>query len=210
MIVLSRRAPAPAAVGLLGVGLFGLSLLTACATPTPDPTTTDSGTDATAPDTSDEPAPSGPECLIGDWYIAEDQMQAFYTAVSGTNDGLDITVEGGTGLSFDSAGTYAYTPDFAILLQVAGAEGEGTISGNVTGDYSASETEITTSHDVSAVTVSVTVSGITLDGADLFGDFMSSAPINSAPYECADDGPIIQFDTGEGNPRVPIQLTRAS
>lgn len=216
MTVTPHRALPVAALKLLGIGVVGVGLLSACAaptpTPTPDPTSADeeavaSETDATD-DTSEEAA-SAPECLIGDWYIAEDQMQSFYSAVSGSNDGLDISVEGGTGLSFTDTG-YTYTPDFAILLQVAGTEGKGSITGGVVGDYSATEAEITTSHDVSDVSVSVTVSGVTMDGTDLFGDFMASAPINSAPYECGPEGPIILFDTGDDNPRVPIQLTPAS
>jgi len=203
MSMVPHRVLAIAAVSLLSLGA-----LSACATPTTDPPTPGAGGESAAPDPGEESA-SGPECLVGDWYIAEDQMQAFYTAVSATNDGLDITVDGGTGLSF-SAATYTYTPDFAIVLQVAGAEAEGSISGGISGDYSATEAEITTSHEVSNVALSVTVSGITIDGTELVGDILASAPINSAPYECGDVGPIISFDTGDGNPRVPIQLTPAS
>ncbi|QYH34610.1 hypothetical protein [Salinibacterium sp. M195] len=204
MTVLSHRAVPLAVLSMLGVGL-----LSACATPAPSPVATDSETDAAASAPAEEVAPSGPECLIGDWFIAEDQMQGFYSAVSGSNENVDISVKGGTGLAFTNSG-YTYTPDFAIILQVAGTEGEGTITGGVTGDYSATDTEITTSHDVSDVAVSVSVSGVTMDGTDLFGDFMSSSPINSAPYECGEVGPILHFDTGEGNPRVPMQLTPAS
>jgi len=202
MTVLPRRAVVRSTLGVLGLGVLGLSVLAACATPEPTPTTPEAGTDAAAPVV--EEAATGPECLIGDWYIAEDQMQAFYSAVSDS-----ISVEGGTGLAFTDA-TYTYTPDFAIIVQVGGTEGEGSITGGVTGDYTANETEITTSHDVSDVSVIVAVSGITLDGTDLFGDFLSTSPVNSAPYECGAEGPILQFATGEGNPRVPIQLTPAN
>lgn len=199
-----RRVRALAAVSLLS-----LVALTACAPPTADPGESAEETDAAAPAEPEEEAVSGPECLIVDWYIAEDQMKAYYAALSAANAGLDIGVEGGTGLSFTES-TYAYTPDFSILVQVSGAEGTGTITGGVTGDYSATENEITTSHDVSDVALSVTVSGITVDGAGLFDSILDSAPINSAPYECGADGPIIQFKTGEGSPTVPMQLTPAA
>ncbi|MGV8913308.1 MAG: hypothetical protein ACOH14_11910 [Rhodoglobus sp.] len=202
MTVLPRRAAVRSTVSMFGLGLLGLSFLAACSTEEPATPTPEAETDAAAP--VSEEAATGPECLIGDWYIAEDQMQAFYSAVSDS-----ISVRGGTGLAFTDT-TYAYTPDFAIIVQVGGAEGEGSITGGVTGDYVANETEITTSHDVSDVSVTVAVSGVTMDGTDLFGDFLSSAPINSAPYECGADGPILQFATGDSTPRVPIQLTPAS
>ncbi|MBH0099946.1 hypothetical protein I6E68_12465 [Salinibacterium sp. NSLL150] len=203
MSIESRRLRAVAAVSLLS-----LATLTACASPSDEPTATDAAVDATAPEEVEEEAATGPECLIGDWYIAEDQMQSFYSAVSGTNEGLDITVEGGTGLAF-TATSYTYTPDFAILLQVAGTEGTGAITGGISGEYSATETVITTSQEVSDIAVTVTVSGVTMDGADLTNSFLASAPINSAPYECGAEGPLLQFSTGEGKPTVPIQLTAA-
>ncbi|MBH0083822.1 hypothetical protein [Salinibacterium sp. SWN167] len=199
----SRRLGAIAAVSLLS-----LAVLTGCSAPADEPSTPTVETDAAAPEEVEEDAATGPECLIGDWYIAEDQMQGFYSAVSGSNDGLDISVEGGTGLAFTDA-TYTYTPDFEILLQVAGTEGTGAITGGISGDYTATDTVITTSQEVSDIAVSVTVSGVTMDGADLTNSFLADAPINSAPYECGDDGPIIHFSTGEGNPTVPMQLTPA-
>jgi hypothetical protein len=204
MSIESHRVFAITVLSMLGVGA-----LSACMSPASESATPDAAPDASVSEPAEEKSASGPECLIGDWYIAEDQMQAFYSAVSESNSGVDITVEGGTGLSFADT-TYTYRPDFAILLHAAGADGKGSITGGISGDYTASETEVTTSHDVSDVAVSVTVSGISMDGTDLFGDFLSSAPINSAPYECGADGPILQFDTGDGNPRVPIQLTPAS
>lgn len=151
----------------------------------------------------EEAAATGPECLIGDWSITQDQMQSFYDAVSADN-GVAITIEGGTGLSF-AAATYTYTPEFVLKLDIAGMTGTGTITGGISGDYTADESTITTSHEVSDVTLTVDVGGQVIDGAELLGSILASAPINSAPYECGADGPIIQFDTGSG--RVPIQLT---
>jgi hypothetical protein len=207
MSVTTRRALAAAALIV-----FGTSALTACASPSPEPTgagtATASAGDSTATEPSEESAPTGPECLIGDWYIAEDQMQEFYSAVSESSSDFSISVSGGTGLSFSET-TYTYTPDFAILLEVAGMEGKGAITGAISGDYSATDEEITTSQEVSNIAVTVTVGGTTTDGTNLTDSFLASAPINSAPYECGADGLIIQFDTGDGNPRVPIQLIPA-
>lgn len=199
-----RRLRALAALSVLSLGV-----LTACSTPADSEEPAGSETDASAPAEPEEEMVTGPECLIGDWYIAEDQMQGFYGAVSGTNEGLNISVEGGTGLSFTES-AYTYTPDFTILLEVVGSEGVGSITGAVSGDYEATESVITTSHDESNIAVTVSVGGVSVDGTDLTQGFISSAPINSAPYECGADGPIIQFATGEGNPTVPMQLTPAS
>lgn len=208
-----NRALAAAALTLMGVGA-----LTGCAPATPEPAATGGASDPATPGTSDgpssaaddaaEPAPTGPACLIGDWYIAEDQMQKFYTAISDTNSNLDINVEGGTGLSF-STDTYSYTPEFAIVLQVAGMESRGAITGSIDGKYSTTGETITTSQETSDIALTVTVAGTTIDGTDLADSLLASAPINSAPFDCGDAGPIIQFDTGDGNPRVPIQLTPA-
>ena len=200
-----RRVRALAAVSLLS-----LATLTACASPADEPADTESiETESSASAEPEEEMATGPACLIGDWYIAEDQMQNFYSALSTTNDGLDISVEGGTGLSF-TGDTYTYTPDFMIILEVSGTGGEGSITGAISGDYDASDTVITTSHEESSIAMTVTVGGVSIDGTDLTESFLNSAPINSAPYECGNDGPVIQFSTGDGNPTVPIQLTPAS
>ncbi|MEL0627663.1 hypothetical protein V6245_11990 [Salinibacterium amurskyense] len=199
-----RRLRALAAVSVLSMGA-----LTACSAPADSEEPVASETDASAPAEPEEEMVSGPECLIGDWYITEDQMQGFYSAVSGTTEGLDISVEGGTGLSFTDT-TYTYTPDFTILLEVAGSEGVGSITGAIDGDYEASDTVITTSHDESDIAMTVTVGGVSVDGTDLTEGFLNSAPINSAPYECGTDGPIIQFSTGDDSPTVAMQLTPAS
>lgn len=166
---------------------------------------TPGGAATTAPTTApeEEAAASGPECLIGDWYITQEQMQSFYDAVSAANE-LAITIDGGSGLAFTES-TYTYTPEFTLRLTVAGLEGTGTITGGISGDYTADESTITTAHEVSDVTLTVDVAGQVIDGTDQFGAILASAPINSAPYECGAEGPVIQFDTGSG--RVPIQLT---
>ena len=197
-----RRLRALAAVSVLSLGA-----LTACSAPADSEEPESSETDASAPAEPEEEMVSGPECLIGDWYIAEDQMQGFYSGVSGTTEGLNISVEGGTGLSFTDT-TYTYTPDFTILLEVAGSEGVGSITGAI--DYDATESVITTSHEESDIAVTVSVGGVSVDGTDLTQSFISSAPINSAPYECGTDGPIIQFSTGDDSPTVAMQLSPAS
>jgi hypothetical protein len=188
------------ALALPALTIAALALAGCSTTPDPEPGAT--STTAPSPAPEEETAAAGPECLVGDWYISQEQMQSFYDAVNAENE-VTITIEGGTGLAFTES-AYTYTPEFALKLLVAGLEGTGTIDGGISGDYTADESTITTAHEVSDVTLTVEVAGQVIDGADLIGSILASAPINSAPYECGADGPIIQFDTGSG--RVPIQL----
>jgi hypothetical protein len=182
-----------------------LLALSGCAGGEATPAISASGTDATEPDEAGADGEIGPDCLIGDWYIENDEMQGFYDALAESTDspvGFDIT--GGTGLSF-TATEYTYTPDFGLELTVSGIDASGVITGQVIGDYEASETVITTSHEESNVELIVTIAGVAQDGTDLFGDILRSAPINSAPYECGPNGPIIGFETsGE---RHSVHLT---
>jgi hypothetical protein len=151
-----------------------------------------------------EAVDSGPECLVGDWQISQEQMQSFYDTLA-ANSGVDgFEVEGGTGLSFTGT-TYAYTPDFALSMSASGMPVTAAISGTIAGDYTADDEKVTTSHETNDTTLAVSVGGTPFDGGDLFSDLLASSPINSAPYTCTADGPLIEFDAGSS--RVPIQLT---
>jgi len=158
--------------------------------------------------TEEDATPSGPDCLIGDWYIENDQMQGFYDALAAsTGSGITFQIAGGTGLSFTET-SYTYTPEFELTLLISGLEGSGTITGQVTGDYEATQSTITTAHEESNVELVVNVGGVVQDGAGLFGDIISSAPINSAPYECTPEGPLVGFETS--GDRHNVQLTARS
>lgn len=148
-------------------------------------------------------------CLIGDWRISEEQMQRFYDAVAAeAGGGLEMTIDGDTGLSFTDV-AYAYSPDFTLMLSFdAGVDGTGTITGSIRGDYEAAEGVIATSHNESDVSMTVDVGGFEMDGSELFGDILASHPFNEAPYECTADEVVIEFSTGDG--RVPLTLTPAS
>ncbi len=189
-------------VAVAALALVSLGSLASCAVePTPPPTPTAT----TAPSPSE--APPSADCLIGDWYISQSELQGFYDAVSASSDGLRFEVNGGSGLSFAET-DYVYTPEFTLLLDIAGMEGTGVTSGTIAGEYTAEGGVITTAFEESTVTLAVTVNGVTTDGSDVFGSMLSAAPINAAPYSCTSDGPLIQFSTG-GEGRVPVQLVKA-
>lgn len=196
-----RRAP-------LALTATALLVLAGCSTGGE----TDAETDApvASPDVSDEAPidPTDPACLVGDWLITQDQMQSFYDAVSGTTEGLVLTIEGDTGLSF-TADTYVYTPSFTLLLDIAGVQGQGVTTGSIGGSYAGTDGVITTTVGDNSLSTIVTIAGVTQDASSELGAIIASDPINSAPFDCSDpDAPVLQFDTG-GGARTPVALTPA-
>lgn len=153
------------------------------------------------------PDPSDPGCLIGNWRITQEQMQVFYDAVSSSTEGLALTIDGDTGLSF-TATDYVYTPEFVLRLDVSGLVGEGVTTGSIGGTWTAEDGVITTTVGDNSLSTVVTIAGVTQDASDTLGAIIASDPINDAPFDCTDPAaPVIQFDTGSG--RVPVALTPA-
>jgi len=173
----------------------------------------DDGTDpgATDPAASGEPSeaadPTDPACLIGDWRITQEQMQVFYDAVSSGTEGLALTIDGDTGLSFTES-DYVYTPEFVLRLDTAGLVGEGVTTGSIGGTWTAEDGIITTAVGDNSLSTIVTINGVTQDASDTLGAIIASDPINDAPFDCTDpNAPVLQFDTGSG--RVQVALTPA-
>lgn len=195
----------PRALHNLLIPAVALFALAGCASPgEAGPTETPSGTSGEASGGESTEEGEGGDCLVGDWFITEDQMDLYYDAIE--SEGVEFDIDGGTGLSFTDT-RYEYTPEFTLnLLITSGVSGEGTITGSISGDYSTEDGLITTEHDTNDTALVVTVSGVTIDGTGLFDDFLSSAPINSAPFECNDGVPTIMFEAGD-SPRVPVTLT---
>jgi len=163
------------------------------ATPTPTPT-----------HETVAPVLEGPDCLIGNWAIGEDQMQAFYDSVSAASgNAVVFAVDGGTILSFDGA-RYKYEPDLYLTVTAGGVEGLAQLRGTIAGDYTADATTIQTVTDTTDVEYSYSVGGVAQDASALFAGALADAPINGGDYECTADGPIIQFSNGSGH--VPVQL----
>jgi hypothetical protein len=194
----------------VAVTVAGVLALAGCGAPSggaePEPADDAAVEEPTAPE--EEPTdPTDPACLVGDWQIAQDQLQSFYDTLSSEVEGVDFTIEGGTGLSF-TADEYRYTPAFTLLLEIeGGASGEGVTSGSLGGTYTAEDGVITTTLADNDLAVAITVAGQTLDGSDLLGSFIESDPINQAPFDCSTGSPVLQFETSTG--RTPVVLTPA-
>ncbi|SFR69046.1 hypothetical protein SAMN05428970_0588 [Agromyces sp. CF514] len=146
-------------------------------------------------------------CLIGDWVLADDQMQAFYDQVNAdlTEYGIVYDPTGTAGLSFADDGTYAYTPNLTLAVDIAGLPAAATMSGTLAGQYTADATTVTTDHDTNGLTMDVTVDGVAMDGTPVTEQILAS-PIASSAYDCSGDTPVVQFSTGPAT--VPLTLTR--
>ncbi len=176
------------------------------------PTTTAPATTTTAaPTTTTEPEPDPATCLVGDWIVSEDEMNVFYEAIRIGTPGLDqLSVTGFTTLSFTADGRYEYGPAFTLTLSVSGITGTGEASGAIGGTYETTEGIIVTTLDDPGIVVTVNVGGQTIDGSDMAGGFLTSSPINDAPYRCIGDTLEIDFQVdATGAERVPITLVPA-
>lgn len=161
----------------------------------------------TVPPTTEAPIDEG-ACLIGDWVVTEQQMDSFYAGLMSTLEApLTIDTTGSAPLSFNADGTYAWAPDFALTVEVSGASGAGVVGGTITGDWTAVDGVVTTSADVNALVVSISVNGVEFDGADLANGLLNSSPVNGVTYSC--DGPVLDFQTADPAVTVPVTLTPA-
>ncbi len=195
----------------LSLTAVALLMLAGCSTGDATDADTDPSDEASAEaaETEAPPAdPFDPACLVGDWRITQAEMQNFYDAVSGTTEGLTLTIEGDTGLSF-TADQYRYTPTFTLLLDIAGVAGEGVTTGSLGGTYTADGGVITTTLGDNNLETIVTINGMTQDASGVLGSIIASDPINQAPFDCTDpSSPVLQFETGSGG-RTPVALTAA-
>ena len=186
----------------------------------PAPVETDPAPVVTEPapvETDPPPATNTPDdgsdgaCLIGDWVITQDELNAYLdTVTAGFGDGpapVEIDVVGQALLTF-TASDYVYTADFDLTLVVAGITGTGVSTGTVSGTWKASDDRIVTELEENALDVIVTAAGQTRDASDLAGGFLTSSPVNEAPFDCA--GPILRFQAdATGAVRHDVTLTPA-
>jgi hypothetical protein len=220
---LARRSLAPLPLALTGslavLVLVGCSptpgagpateTASASASPSAVPT---ASTPASAPATDaaagDDPAEaSESNCLVGDWVLTEDQMQLYYDQVTADLAEFAVAYEatGSSALAFRDDGTYAYAPDLAFSVDIAGLPAEATLGGTLSGQYAVDGDTLTTSNDSNELSMDVTVEGVAMDGTAVTEQILAS-PIISAPYDCSGDTPVIHFSTGASS--VPLTLAR--
>ncbi len=174
-----------------------------------DPPTTDAPA-ATEPPATDPPAPDAGECLVGNWVVTEQEMDAYYAGLMSTLDApLTIDTVGSAPLSFAADGTYAWAPGFALTVEVAGQSGTGDVAGTITGNWTAVDGVVTTSSDLNALEVSISVNGVSFDGADLANGLLNSSPVNGVTYSCDGSTPVLDFQTSDPSVTVPVTLTPA-
>jgi hypothetical protein len=177
------------------------------APPATEPPTTEPP--ATEPPVTEPPTDDG-ACLVGAWVVTESEMDAYYAGVMSTVEApLTIDTTGSAPLTFSADGTYAWAPAFALTVEVAGQTGTGDVGGTITGNWTAADGVVTTSADVNALAVSITVNGVTFDGDDLANGLLNSSPVNGVTYSCEGPTPVLDFKTAEPTVTVPVTLTPA-
>ena len=186
---------------LAALAVLSSMVLLGCSAPGPAETSAEDD-----PGTAETPdATSGGDCLVGDWLIAEDQLDAFYGQIAAeSGNGLAFDVEGDTALTFTDT-TYEYLPRFSLVLDLAGQSGRGDVTGSVRGDYTAADGVLTTENDVSDLALQVEVGGVSMDGSELGNAIIASQPINDVTYRCEAGAPVIDFKTGSST--IPLTLT---
>jgi len=191
-------------------------ITTAATTEVTDPPSTDAPVETDPPATDPPPpvtqAPAGDEgeCLVGDWVVTEDQMNAFYGALMSTLEApIGIDAAGSAPLSFAVDGTYRWAPDFALTVEVAGQRGTGVTGGTITGNWTAVDGVVTTASDINALAVAIDVNGVTFGGDDLVNGLLNSSPVNGVTYSCDGPTPVLDFKTGDPAVTVPITLASA-
>jgi hypothetical protein len=174
-----------------------------------EPPIADSADESGSPTSLAAEADAG-QCLVGDWVVTEEQMDAFYSGLMGTLEApLTIDTVGSAPLSFAADGTYEWAPGFTLAVEVAGATGTGEVGGTITGNWTATEGVVTTSSDLNALVVSITVNGVVFDGDDLANGLLNSTPINGVTYSCDGPAPVLDFKTADPSVTVPVTLTPA-
>ena len=174
-----------------------------------DPPTTDAPA-AAEPPATDAPGPDAGECLVGNWVVTEQEMDAYYAGLMSTLEApLTIDTVGSAPLSFAADGTYAWAPGFALTVEVAGQSGTGDVAGTITGNWTAVDGVVTTSSDLNALEVSISVNGVSFGGADLANGLLNSSPVNGVTYSCDGSTPVLDFQTSDPSVTVPVTLTPA-
>ena len=181
---------------------------TTAAANTTSPTTDPPSTDAAQANKSDDEGDGA--CLVGEWVVSEEEMNAFYEGVTSTLSApVTISVEGSAPISFHKNGTYAWAPAFTLTVEVAGQVGTGVSGGAITGDWAAVDGVLTTAADINALEVQITVAGATFDESDFANGLLNGSPINGVTYSCDGPTPVLDFQTGDPEITVPVALMPA-
>lgn len=197
------------------VALLAIAPLTACGAhaensdhraPDASPDASPGGTPDASP-SAEAATGGGAGCLIGDWRIAEDQMQAYYDAVNAEMiaQGMHFDVSGSAGVIFRDDATYAYKPELILLVTPdSGTAATATLGGSIEGTWSAQDQSITTAHDTNTLSMTVAVDGQTIDASDLTDEFIAMSPINQSRVDCSGTLPAMELPTANGSVMVTL------
>ncbi len=162
---------------------------TACdATPTPPPSP--SAPASTAPSPSPSPTPTAaasddPTCLVGSWVLDEEGMGAYYAHVNDLLDGaVEISPEGDAVLEIGEDGSFVWRPDARITSVVAGRSMEVSLTGTLSGTYTAEPGRIRTDAEVDdRLEITGTVDGKPVDASGI-AQQIGGVPLADAAFIC--------------------------
>jgi hypothetical protein len=179
----------------------------------PAPVETDPAPVETEPEpVATEAAGAGadPSCLVGEWIVTEDELNAYYDSIEGSfpeGPAPAFDIAGNVLLTFTET-DYIYVADFDLTLDIAGQSGTGDTRGTVSGTWDVVDGRVVTTLGSSDLDVFISIGGVTLSGSEFANGLLDTAPINDAAFDCA--GPTISFQTSEvGGPGHDVLLTSA-
>jgi len=154
----------------------------ASATPTPTPTPTPTATPSPSP-TADL------ACLVGEWHMGQDQVDAFYNDVNSlmSGSGAVFTPVGTADLVLRKDGSYSWTPAERVTANVSGTTILIHFKGSITGTYTVTGNGIgSQTQDTSGLEIIATIDGNPTD-AGAISQQIAGAPITDAKYGCKPD-----------------------
>lgn len=188
-------------------------VVTACdATPTPPPSPSASASTAPAPSPSPTPtaaASDDPACLVGTWVLDEEGMGAYYAHVNDLLDGAaEVSPEGNAVLEIGEDGSFEWRPDARITSVVAGRSMEVSLTGILSGTYTAEPGQIRADADVDdRLEITGTVDGKPVDASGI-AQQIGGVPLADAAFTCTTT--TLDLTTSLVDAEVTTRLERRS
>lgn len=175
------------------------------APPTPTTTTTTTSTTPPPPPTQ-APAPNGARCLVGNWVIADADLDVYFDVVAVNAAFQSIDSSGVIRLSFTENG-FRWTDEYSLTMQVDDVVYESTSSGSFEGSYTEAGGVLTGTVGRDDRGGTVTHDGQPVgDVGDLFVGINTAHPMDSLAFSC--DGPVLVVDAGpSAGARHAVPLT---
>ncbi|MFT3797407.1 hypothetical protein [Microbacterium sp.] len=200
---MNRRLATP----LLGLAALALVLPGCAAESSPTPTSSGSASKPAASASASATPSAGAtgeataDCLVGEWYMGQDELTAFYQSINEVmaGSGVEFSPVGSATMTMDAAGTYSWAPSTEVTAQVSGVTILVTFGGSMEGTYTATADRITSSPlATSALEVTATIDGVATDPGAI-SEQIAQAPVGDAAYTCTTDTLTLTSEVAGGS-----------